>query len=475
VAEAGRGDVLNVVKTGSNGNVYFEVNGDPTDLTNWSGDSELIFDVKVNSNPDGSNLLVKIDSGWPNVSDFTVPVAADGVWKEIRITLADLKDNGNSLAGGMANLALIKNTFVIDSNGPIDVSFDNVRIEGEEAEVVEEFAPLPLFTIYDNAANAKLMLQKWDNNSGQITFTEVDAEPAHGKVLNITKMGSTGSAFFTVNTDPIPANFSKWSAKGELVFDYRVNTKGANVKLLVKMDSGWPKVSDVEVDSAADGVWKTFRIDVATLIARGNSIEPGSANIAGLSNVFVVEPSGVMNLDVDNIRLVVKEEEPEATEDMDIYVGGLDADWGNPGFGVWQDGGQVITIDATVNDPDKGTVTQVAFTATGMGTFYIQGAAKDLTAFADGNLVFDLKVVSNTGNTSGFLVKADCGYPCAGAEVPVALPSDNNWHTITVPIADINKGGFDITKVNTPFSLWPVFGQQNVTFQVANVRWELAD
>ena len=477
IAEAGRGDVLHVVKTGNNGNVYFEVNGDPTNLTNWSGDSELIFDVKVSSKAAGANLLVKIDSGWPNVSDYVVPVGADGEWKEIRITLADLIDNRNSMNGGngIANLASIKNTFVIDSTGAIDVSFDNVRIEGDEAEVVEEFAPLPLFTIYDNAANAKLMLQKWDNNSGQITFAEVDAEPAHGKVLNIAKTGATGSAFFTVNTHPIPGDFSKWSAKGELVFDYRVNTKGANVKLLVKMDSGWPKVSDVEVDSAADGVWKTFRIDVATLIARGNSIEPGAANIAALTNVFVVEPSGVMNVDVDNIRLVVKEDEAEPTEDMDIFVGGLSADWGNPGFNVWRDGGQVITIDATVNDADKGTVTQVAFTATGMGTFYIQGPAKNLTAFADGNLVFDLKVVSNTGNTSGFLVKADCGYPCAGAEVPVALPSDNNWHTITVPIADINKGGFDITKVDTPFSLWPVFGQQNVTFQVANVRWELAD
>src|SRR5690606_1336261 len=123
----------------------------------------------------------------------------------------------------------------------------------------------------------------------------------------------------------------------------------------------------------------------------------------------------------------------------------------------------------------KGTVIEVNFTPIGTGTFYIQdNGFKDLSAFADGNLVFDLKVVSNNGNTSGFLVKADCGYPCVGAEVPVPLPGDDEWHAITVPIASIAaEPGFNVANVNTPFSLWPVFGQQDMTFRVANVRWTL--
>lgn len=277
---------------------------------------------------------------------------------------------------------------------------------------------------------------------------------------------------------------------GEIKFDLRVLDIDANTKLRIKLDSGYPNNSYHEIEIPAENVWSEVSVRLYTLLPNTNEGYASPVNFKSIKNPFVIEPvGGNAHVQINNIRIVCQDSEewgdcnikpvvpPEPiTEDMDIFVGGLDADWTNPGFGVWQADGQVITIDATVNDSDKGVVTQVAFTSTGMGTFYIQGGSKDLSAFSTGNLVFDLKVVSNTGNTSGFLVKADCGYPCVGEEIPVPLLGDNNWHTITVPIASIAaKAGFDIAKVNTPFSLWPKFGEQNVTFQVANVRWELAE
>src|SRR5690606_5437585 len=145
---------------------------------------------------------------------------------------------------------------------------------------------------------------------------------------------------------------------------------------------------------------------------------------------------------IDNVRFELSATKP-------IFTDGLSPEWGHPGFGLWQDGGQVINIQVVNNDPVKGDAVEVTFLDAGMGTFFIQGPAQDLSAFAGGNVVFDLKVVSNEGNTSGFLVKADCGYPCAGAEVPVALPGDNEWHTISVPVASIAaQSGFDITNVD---------------------------
>jgi beta-glucanase (GH16 family) len=278
---------------------------------------------------------------------------------------------------------------------------------------------------------------------------------------------------------------------GEIKFDLRVLDIDPNTKLLIKLDSGYPNNSYHEIEIPAENVWSEVSVRLYSLLPNTNEGYASPVDFKSIKNPFVIEPvGGNAHVQLNNIRIVCQDSEewgdcnikpvvpPEPiTEDMDIFVGGLAAEWGNPGFGVWQDGGQSIVIDATVADPDKGTVIEVAFTPVGMGTFFIQSTGfKDLSAFATGNLVFDLKVVSNTGNTGGFLVKADCGYPCVGAEVPVALPGDNDWHTITVPIASIAaQPGFNIANVNTPFSLWPVFGQQNVIFRVANVRWELAD
>ncbi len=305
IAESGRGDVWNIVKTGANGNAYFKVAGDPTDMRGWSGDSELIFDYKVNSKADGAKLLVKLDSGWPAVSDVSIPVTDLGVWKEYRITLDDLLDNGNSLAAGKATLASIVNTFVVDPSAAMNVSFDNVRIEGKASSGVDEFAKLPLFTLYDTSIASGLQVQSY-NPSGQISSSEVD-DGAHGKVFKVVKTGPDGNVFFNVISGP--ANLNHWSAKGELVFDFKVNSKAADTKLLIKMDSGWPNVSDVTVPLPADGVWTEYRIGVADLIDNGNSVSccPGIAKLNSITNLFVMEPSGAIDVVFDNVRLVEKQ------------------------------------------------------------------------------------------------------------------------------------------------------------------------
>lgn len=303
VEETGHGKVLRVVKTGANGNIYFKVAGDPTDLRNWSNDSELIFDFKVNSAADGANLLVKIDSGWPNVSDVSVPYTI-GEWAEYRITLGELVANGNSLDNGKATLASIVNTFVIDPSAAMDVSFDNIRLAGEASSGVDVFAPLPLFTIYENSVAAGVQVLS-HNPAGHITASE-SAEGERGNIFNVVKIGREGNIFFNVGNDPV--SLSHWAAAGELVFDVKVNSKADDAELLVKMDSGWPNVSDITVDVAPDGEWKTVRIGVADLIDNGNSVPccPGIANLAAITNIFVIEPSGVMNVSFDNIRLVVE-------------------------------------------------------------------------------------------------------------------------------------------------------------------------
>lgn len=308
VEEAGHGTVVKVVKTGADGNVYFEVNGNPVDMSHWSGDSELIFDLKVNSIAAGTKLLVKLDSGWPKVSDVEVTLPPTGQWGEYRITLADLIDNGNSMQPGpLATLSSIVNMFVIDPSGAIDVSFDNVRIEGEDADPVEYFTPTPLFTMYGDSLASVLQIGRYMPDA--VAYSEVD-EVDRGKVLNIVKTGATGNLYFGI-PGTTPANFGNWTAAGKLKFDYKVNSKADGATLLVKIDSDWPKASDVSVTDLATGEWKSFSIDISDLLDNGNSIDNPSgnkANINDLTNSFVVEPSNTMDISFDNIRFEVEAE-----------------------------------------------------------------------------------------------------------------------------------------------------------------------
>ena len=127
-AENDRGDVLTVNKTGTVGNVFFNFANGSVDMSSWQGDGELVFDIKLNTDS-RSDLLIKIDSGWPQVSDINVALPSVGEWQEVRISVADLVARGNSFAIGIASLSNIVNAVVIEPQGPMSISLDNIRFE----------------------------------------------------------------------------------------------------------------------------------------------------------------------------------------------------------------------------------------------------------------------------------------------------------------------------------------------------------
>jgi len=167
-------------------------------------------------------------------------------------------------------------------------------------QIVGEFAAPPLFTMYDDALNTSLKFDSYNPN-GAISYSQV-TEADHGTVLNVVKTGATGNVYFNIPAGS--ANLSSWASGGELVFNLKVNSLADGSRLLIKMDSGWPSVSDVAATLPATGVWGEYRINVSDLIAKGNSIQSGIANLSSISNVFVIEPTGAMNVSFDNVRLV---------------------------------------------------------------------------------------------------------------------------------------------------------------------------
>ncbi|MGR5528991.1 family 16 glycosylhydrolase [Vibrio alfacsensis] len=126
IDEVSRGKVLKITKQNGAGNIYFR--SPTTDIRHWLETGELVFDIKVDEMTDGSELMVKTDSGWPKASDMTVTLPEMGQWGEVRIKLADLLAQTNRfVAGNQADPAAITNLLVFEPTAAMTFSLDNVR------------------------------------------------------------------------------------------------------------------------------------------------------------------------------------------------------------------------------------------------------------------------------------------------------------------------------------------------------------
>lgn len=283
-------------------------------------------------------------------------------------------------------------------------------------------------------------------------------------------------------------SFSGSEELSSISFDFRVIDASEDAALSVKLDSGWPNVSAQEIALPENDEWHNVSVRFSDL--QDNAQQAGAVNYGNIVAPFVLErTAGTAHVQLNNIRINCFGEScglgpkldgtaPEGVDSIEVFVdGALGELWTDPGVATYTEGGQTITT-GTVADDERGDVLQVRYGTEGFGTMYVQSTtAQNLEAFAAGNLVFDLKVMRADGNTDGFLVKSDCGYPCSSNELSVPLPEGEGWHTITVPIQDLMEGsGFNINNVDTPFSLWPVAGQQaDVVFRLDNIRWDLAE
>jgi len=248
-------------------------------------------------------------------------------------------------------------------------------------------------------------------------------------------------------------------------------------------------VSMPEMDLGGEVVWEAMFNGPSELFLQSENMDAVDHVDTGL--VLDMSPStSALNFDMrilsasndlgflaklDNgTRQVVSSAEPAET--LDVFVDGTVSDlFSDPGVDTFTQDGQAIDV-RTVDDTDRGSVLEFEFTPAGFGTMFIQSSTpRNLSAFSGGALEFDFKVVNAGENTNGFLVKADCVFPCSTAEIPVALPADDQWQSVSVPMSELTSGAgsdFNFNEVDTPFSFFPVFGEQgDVIFRIDNVRW----
>ncbi|UQN42219.1 glycoside hydrolase family 16 protein [Agarivorans sp. B2Z047] len=229
----------------------------------------------------GGNWAAKANEGGIDESIFPQTFSIDSV-KVYRCTVDRWK--GKGCAAKSDNAVLVAGV-----KPPAILAVDDAYADG------------PLLDIYSDSLNKSLAFESY-NPVDTVKYSEVD-EASRGKVIKVSKSNGAGNIYFRA---PL-TDLSHWLESGQLIFDIKVEEQASNAKLLVKLDSGWPHTSDVEVPLPASGEWKEVRLNIKDILAGGNSHAAGKkADIAAISNLLVFEPSDKMTFKLDNIRFEKK-------------------------------------------------------------------------------------------------------------------------------------------------------------------------
>lgn len=126
----------------------------------------------------------------------------------------------------------------------------------------------------------------------------------------------------------------------------------------------------------------------------------------------------------------------------------------------------------TVTDTERGDVLQVTHTngAQLAGLFIGASSGLDFSAFAEGSINFDIKVISGDPNIT---FKLDCIYPCTSGDVPLGAQPVGEWVTISYPLAQLQASNLNLGAINTGIVIWAsqyvdtVFAIDNVYFSTS--------
>ncbi|MGI9237405.1 MAG: family 16 glycosylhydrolase [Woeseiaceae bacterium] len=344
----------------------------------------------------------------------------------------------------------------------------------------------------------------WDNGGSLVLSEVAAADPTHGMVIDVNTTNSGNFSFYAADNESIELfgmgnNPNWWELHAaELRFDLFVDSAGTDVNssLLIKMDSGWPALGSVDLPVADLPLdeWTTVSVKLNDLIFNSGD-QP--LNTSAVVSLFVLEPTGMAHVQVDNIQLVcghpadngcgVTPPSVDVSGDIvNVFIDTVDATWTN-GIGAWDTavgtdyfdgaaGNHVGWSLVDTGDAGHDTVIEATFAADGAnGVLFIQAAGGvDLSSFADGNLVFDLKL--EAGATHGITYKVDCTDPCGTGDQTLMGVVAGDWQTHVIPVSSLVAAGLDLSKVNSPLVIFPTWGdQQGVSFQLDNVRWEVGE
>ena len=105
-----------------------------------------------------------------------------------------------------------------------------------------------------------------------------------------------------------------------------------------------------------------------------------------------------------------------------------------------------------VNDDQRGSVLEIRHESPFdyAAVFFETFTPQDLSSYAQGDLVFELKHLTGPDD---YRVKLDCVYPCSSEHLDLTTQPTSQWQTIRVPLSAFTNSGSTL-RVNTGLVIW---------------------
>lgn len=145
------------------------------------------------------------------------------------------------------------------------------------------------------------------------------------------------------------------------------------------------------------------------------------------------------------------------------------------------EGNAVVYAIINTNDPSHNQVVDIQFKeqtvyASNVRMLSPEDSGYDMSEYAGGKIIFDLKVINPGDQDPDVEFNLDCVWPCASTPILIKSYEIGQWQTIETPVQELVERGLDLTKITTGFMIAPTWGKSSgAHYQVDNVRWEKSD
>lgn len=472
-----RGQVIEVTfNDSSEFGVWFIGSQAGVDVTPYAAGA-VQFDIRVLDYGNAPGITFKVDCFFPCTSgDKNLGVVGDGEWETVTFPVSQLTSSGLDLEAVNTGVVIFPSS---PQTGGITFQVDNIRWIAETEAPPPAQIDLPVtfdeegvdYSLADfGGAGTTLVADPTNANNTVASTTKSDgAETFAGTVVG------NGSGF----ANPIPFE------DGETTMSVRVYSPAAGIPVLFKVENADASVfAEVITNTTVANEWETLTFDFSTV-----GIDLTATYVQAIIFFDFGQTGDGSTYLWDDVAFGAGGPPPGAGQQQVVFDDTVDPTWDtgiagteSPNFPLIQDG----TAGSVVNwavvpaaDPVRGDVIEATIggAAPEFGLLFIQSSGPtDLTAFADGSVVFDILVTDYGTNTNGMIMKIDCGFPCTSGDTPIGVVGDGVWETVSVPVSQLVGTGLNLATVNTGLVVFPDVADQQagatVTFQIDNVRWE---